>query len=354
MSATIPSKLREMIAGDTEVITVKGNDKNKPSRGNVKVRVVEGDTEEVLNDIKNVLERGKKVLVVRNTVGKAVETYQLLKNELHDILTDPSDALLIHSRFTVRDRREKESALERARLIVATQVVEAGLDMPNVGLVVTDIAPPLDALIQRIGRCARRPGEEGEGIVLMPMEDGIEPGKVVRGGFSELEKKIGRDSIVFATVVSTKEYSNNAVKVAEVHYGGEGKKDFVHVGDIGLARKILEGKQGRRNPKLPRNVYIIPPYSTAPYDPLVMLTTYDELSNLEEYLGGNTTKAREALDRVYRFHYENNIVPKEFASAYVYFRELRLFSAPPRIRTPLQARAVRDALPSKLGETGKA
>lgn len=324
MSATIPSKLREMIARDTEVITVKEIDKNKPSRGNVKVRVVEGDTAEVLNDIKNVLEQGKKVLVVRNTVGKAVETYQLLKNELHDILTAPSDVILIHSRFTVGDRREKERALDGARLIVATQVVEAGLDMPNVELVVTDIAP-LDALIQRIGRCARRPGEEGEGIVLIPVEDGIESEKVVKG-LSELEEKVGRDSIVFATVVSTKKYSDNTVKVAEIHYG-EGKKDFVHVGDISLARKILEGKKGRKNPKLPKEVYIIP-YSTAPYDPLVMLTTYDELSNLEKYLK-STTKAREALDRVYRFHYGNNIVPKEFASAYVYFRELRLFSAPP-------------------------
>ncbi|ASJ08820.1 CRISPR-associated helicase Cas3 [Thermococcus siculi] len=319
-SATIPSKLREMIVEGTEVITVEDGDKNKPSRGNVKVRVVEGDTAGVLNDIKKALEEGRKVLVVRNTVRKAVETYQFLKGELHDILIDPSDALLIHSRFTVGDRREKERALDSARLIVATQVVEAGLDLPNVGLVVTDIAP-LDALIQRIGRCARRPGEEGEGIVLLPVEDDIESEKVVRG-LSELKKKVGKDSVVFATVTNTKEYG----RVAEVHYG-EDKKDSVHVGDINLARKILGEKKGRRNPKLPKDLYIIP-YSTAPYDPLVLLTTYDELSNIEEYLN-NTAKAREALDKVYRFHYENNIIPREFASAYIYFKELKLFSAPP-------------------------
>ncbi|AAL80764.1 CRISPR-associated helicase Cas3' [Pyrococcus furiosus DSM 3638] len=317
MSATIPSKLREMIAGDTEVITVDKNDKNKPSRGNVKVRLVEGDITDVLNDIKKILKNGKKVLVVRNTVRKAVETYQVLKKKLNDTLANPSDALLIHSRFTIGDRREKERALDSARLIVATQVVEAGLDLPNVGLVVTDIAP-LDALIQRIGRCARRPGEEGEGIILIPVENCIEHEKIVRG-LSELMEKIGEDTVVFATVTSTNEYD----RVVEIHYG-EGKKNFVYVGDIDTARRVLEKK---RSKKLPKDLYIIP-YSVSPYDPLVLLTTYDELSKIGEYLA-DTTKARKALDRVYKFHYENNIVPKEFASAYIYFKELKLFSAPP-------------------------
>ncbi|WP_297068798.1 CRISPR-associated helicase Cas3' [Thermococcus sp.] len=325
MSATIPSKLREMITGNAKTITVEKGDKNRPSRGNVDIKVVEGDVIDVLGDIREALKEGKKVLVVRNIVARAVETYRFLRSELRDVM-DPSSVLLLHSRFTTGDRKEKENAIESAKLIVSTQVVEAGLDLPNVGLVVTNIAP-LDALIQRIGRCARRPSEKGEGIVLLPTEnEGIESEKIVKG-LSELKSRLNvRGEITFATVTTTKDYGNRAITVAEIYTEGDTKKGK-RVCDIKDAKKILEKKGGKRKAKLPKELYALP-YSAVPYDPLVLLTTYDELGDIKEYLS-DTERAREALNRVYRFHYENNIVPREFASAYVYFRELKLFSAPP-------------------------
>ena len=198
--------------------------------------------------------------------------------------------------------------------------------MPNVGLVVTDIAP-LDALIQRIGRCARRPGEKGQGIVLLPTEnEGIESKKIVKG-LSELKSRLNvRGEITFATVTTTKDYGNRAITVAEIYTERDTKKGK-RVCDVRDAKKILEKMGGKRKAKLPKELYALP-YSAVPYDPLVLLTTYDELGKIGEYLS-DTERARGALDRVYRFHYENNIVPREFASAYVYFRELKLFSAPP-------------------------
>ncbi len=338
MSATIPSKLKEMITGKAETITVERVDKKGPSRGNVGVRVVEGEVEDVLDDIRGALKEGRKVLVVRNTVAKAVETYELLKGQLAGIL-NPSEILLLHGRFTLRDRRKKEEAIESARLIVSTQVIEAGLDLSNIGLVVTDIAP-LDALIQRIGRCARRPGESGKGIILVPVEENISPERTVRG-FNGLEKKLQGKDVVFATINNERKIREKyGGKVAEITYKvekinepskksrkKENNEETAYVGDINNTKTILGEKKGKRKPQLPSGLYVLP-YSAVPYDPLVLLTTYDELDEIGEYLA-DTEKAREALDRVYRFHYENNIVPREFASAYVYFRGLKLFSAPP-------------------------
>ncbi|AEC52733.1 ATP-dependent RNA helicase, putative [Pyrococcus sp. NA2] len=317
MSATLPSKLRDMIAKNAKTINVDPSDEHKPSRGEVDVEIIEGDVVNVLEEIKRVLNEGKKVLVVHNTVSRAIETYEFLKEELKNELEDP-DILLIHSRFTLEDRKKKEKAIESARLIVSTQVIEAGLDLPNVGLVVTDIAP-LDAIIQRIGRCARRTGERGKGIILLPIikKDDISSMRIVRG-LSELKKTVGGD-IESATL-------NSGDRVVEVVCKVGSKTQSVYVSDI-TGIKERSGKKGAKSPK---DIYVLP-YSSLPYDPLILLTTYDELvysKNIRDYLE-DAEKARNALDRVYKFHYENNIVPREFASAYIYFKELKLFSAPP-------------------------
>jgi CRISPR-associated endonuclease/helicase Cas3 len=105
-------------------------------------------------------------LVVCNTVRRARDTYDELR------LLDPGQEIrLVHSRFrgTERDRWRREF-LDRThcgpdanRIIVATQVVEAGVDM-SAGCVVTELAP-WPNLVQRFGRCARY-GGEGRCIVV--------------------------------------------------------------------------------------------------------------------------------------------------------------------------------------------
>ncbi|NJE01774.1 CRISPR-associated helicase Cas3' [Thermococcus sp. JdF3] len=317
MSATIPTELRKLIAGESDIIGVEPEDRKKPERGRVKVRVSRGEFGNVIEDIKNALKNGKKVLVVRNTVERAVSTYLKLSELAEELGVKP---LLIHGRFTVGDRKKKERALDGASLIVATQVVEAGLDLPNIGLVVTDIAP-LDALIQRIGRCARRKGEEGEAIVLIE-ELNVGDFPNVRG-FSEvvkeIEKKIGGkvETEPFVEFENHKEYK----RVVKVIFDISGKKETRYVGTPSTIQNLGQRK------KPPKDLLVVP-YEAAPYDPLVLMLTHDELDSLEEYLY-DARLARNALDRVYRFHYANNLVPREFHSAYIYFRELKLFSAPP-------------------------
>jgi CRISPR-associated endonuclease/helicase Cas3 len=102
---------------------------------------------------------GRITLVVCNTVDRATETYQAL------VKAGRTEGVeLVHSRFRPAERESwRERFLTRDscrqgvdRIIVATQVVEAGVDISATCLV-TELAP-WSSLIQRFGRCARYGG----------------------------------------------------------------------------------------------------------------------------------------------------------------------------------------------------
>lgn len=116
-------------------------------------------------------------VVVCNTVARAQEIYQQLRQALRDKLDIPtSHLMLLHSRFTSEDRRAKSDQLEAWLgketwsnganpnvIVVATQVVEVGLNI-SAGVLHTELAPA-NALIQRFGRCARFAQQHGDVIV---------------------------------------------------------------------------------------------------------------------------------------------------------------------------------------------
>ena len=101
-------------------------------------------------------------LIVLNTVKNAVETWDALKAD--KALADAgTDIRLVHSRFRPAERERWSEFLHRAacapgtnRIVVATQVVEAGVDV-SASLLVTELAP-WTSLVQRFGRCARWSG----------------------------------------------------------------------------------------------------------------------------------------------------------------------------------------------------
>ncbi|WP_127841411.1 CRISPR-associated helicase Cas3' [Actinomyces wuliandei] len=144
------------------------------------------------------LAQGGCALVVRNTVRRAQETYEELREVLGEEVT------LNHARFTIADRLAKDADLlhrfgpprrhpERPHraVVVATQVVEQSLDV-DFDLLVTDLAP-VDLVLQRMGRLHRheraRPGPLGEPVCyldwlpfLRDPEPTVEPGaKAVYG-----------------------------------------------------------------------------------------------------------------------------------------------------------------------------
>lgn len=104
-------------------------------------------------------EHGRITLVVCNTVKRALETYNQLITKVKDTQVE-----LVHSRFRPVDREKwreqflsKESCSANAdRIIVSTQVVEAGVDI-SAGCLITELSP-WPSLVQRFGRCARYGG----------------------------------------------------------------------------------------------------------------------------------------------------------------------------------------------------
>ena len=92
---------------------------------------------------------GTLTLVVLNTVDAAQEVYKHLRG-------GPADCTLLHSRFRGIERtRLMADITDRPtdRIVVATQVVEAGIDL-NAAVLVTEAAP-WPSLVQRAGRCNR-------------------------------------------------------------------------------------------------------------------------------------------------------------------------------------------------------
>lgn len=104
-------------------------------------------------------EHGRITLVVCNTVDRASRTYEALEK-----LGVTEDLRLVHSRYRPHERTAWEAEfLGREacnqgvdRIIVATQVVEAGVDISATTLV-TELSP-WSSLVQRFGRCARYGG----------------------------------------------------------------------------------------------------------------------------------------------------------------------------------------------------
>ncbi|WP_042688049.1 CRISPR-associated helicase/endonuclease Cas3 [Methermicoccus shengliensis] len=162
MSATLPDvfieRVRERVerdGGKVEVVDVKDESEIK-SRRNRKVELINRTDEELAADIVlKEVESNRKLVVVVNTVERAQKLYLELKDRTE------VPVLLLHSRYLEKDRAEKEKFLEEIFgkssrgecIFISTQVVEVGMDISSPKIL--SEAAPVDALIQRAGRCAR-------------------------------------------------------------------------------------------------------------------------------------------------------------------------------------------------------
>lgn len=120
----------------------------------------------------------QRSLVVCNQVNHAQHVYQALRDQA---ALDGVTVRLLHSRFLKEDRQTHEDEVRRefqkdkarhtqpSMIVVATQVVEVGLDISCRALH-TALAPA-SAVLQRAGRCARYEGETGNVYVYAPGEE---------------------------------------------------------------------------------------------------------------------------------------------------------------------------------------
>ncbi|WP_448595886.1 DEAD/DEAH box helicase [Thermoflexus hugenholtzii] len=129
--------------------------------------------------LRHATEPEKRHRILERAVG-------VLREEMAGAPTDSPWVMLLHSRFERPHRQVKEAFLgaecgsEREKwqvgslIVVATQVVEVGLDITS-GVLHTELAPAASVL-QRAGRCARYPGERGEVYVYeVPARDDGKP-----------------------------------------------------------------------------------------------------------------------------------------------------------------------------------
>jgi CRISPR-associated endonuclease/helicase Cas3 len=124
-------------------------------------------------------------LAICNTVLRAQELFLQLKARVGN---HGPEVILLHSRFETEQRKQLSQTIEHELgpqqwqgnlyhgqnlIVVATQVVEVGLDI-SVHTLHTEIAPA-NSLIQRAGRCARFRQQQGR-VIIYPLPSG-EDGK---------------------------------------------------------------------------------------------------------------------------------------------------------------------------------
>lgn len=150
MTATLPTFLKDRIGaaiGDFAAVAAEEALFDAFQRHQLILR--KGLLSENLESVEKDLKENKSVLIVCNTVDQARAIFEYFEQKKDDIL-------LIHGRFTAKDRTRIEKQLHHypPQLLIGTQAIEVSLDI-DYDVIYTEPAP-LDALIQRFGRVNRR------------------------------------------------------------------------------------------------------------------------------------------------------------------------------------------------------
>ena len=185
LSATMPSFLIDLIAKNLStdglqppriIFPDEFQDRSIVEKKRHMLQLDQGLLLDQIGNIIKDMERGLNVLVVCNTVSSSQLVFSELRKTLSKNYSEESldceILMLMHSRFTRRDRTDKEVRLmnvrSRPKILVATQVIEVSLDISY------DVAymepAPIDASIQRMGR-VNRYGEKGEALIHLASEE---------------------------------------------------------------------------------------------------------------------------------------------------------------------------------------
>jgi CRISPR-associated endonuclease/helicase Cas3 len=158
MSATVPDGLLETVDNPTIGKTVEIRDDERVAELKIRLdaartirrlSVEPGNYTEIAAVARDRYRPETLTLVVLNTVDAAQQVYKKLRG-------GPYDCTLLHSRFRGIERGPRMAAVTGrpdGRIVVATQVVEAGVDL-SAALLITEAAP-WPSLVQRAGRCNR-------------------------------------------------------------------------------------------------------------------------------------------------------------------------------------------------------
>jgi len=186
-TATLPDAIKETIVHELKLSglerLIKEIIPSDSDRNFIKRKInVETIPDGIIEKTCQEAEHGR-VLVILNTVRKAVEIYEKLKQRLNNVI-------LLHSRLVECERSRRLTLVSSSDpvVLVATQVVEAGVDL-SFRVLITEAAPP-DSILQRAGRVARRGGEGWVYVSPLTKEgSSVYDGEIVDRTYVQLEKR---------------------------------------------------------------------------------------------------------------------------------------------------------------------
>jgi CRISPR-associated endonuclease/helicase Cas3 len=157
MSATLPSYLIRYLSEELELekASLKDFSLGYEKKRRIMWKYFEDKIDNHMEEMVREKSSGKKVLIIVNTVEKAIKLGRKLESEFK--LKYGEDFIVLHARFMYLDRREKEEWIEihkkNPHILIATQVCEISLDI-SYDFLFTELAS-VPALIQRFGRVNR-------------------------------------------------------------------------------------------------------------------------------------------------------------------------------------------------------
>lgn len=154
-----------------EILSNKGSYFKSLDRMNLRIRIQSPRTIPQLGEIllRKLREEPKDTLVVLNTIRAAEELYKFIRAPLGELDIEPfflSSHVIPQERLR---RIERIKASKNPKMVVSTQLVEAGVDL-DFQWVIRDLGP-LDTINQVAGRCNRNLGEQKGLVELILLAD---------------------------------------------------------------------------------------------------------------------------------------------------------------------------------------
>ncbi|MGB5793988.1 CRISPR-associated helicase Cas3', partial [Poseidonibacter sp.] len=209
MSASIPNQLKYLLGINHYPLI---SDKNMFAKKANEIIKIDEELDDNFDLIVNDFKTNKNILIIRNSVKSATDTYKKLRDD-YDI--NKNSLILYHSTFKKNDKNKKENLIfeklkkskeeNKPFILVATQIVEISLDI-DFDIMFTDNAP-IDSLIQRFGRVNRKKTISNKGKIYIFKYEKIFPYKaeylleltfnVIQNGYFEISKYVEWLNIVY-------------------------------------------------------------------------------------------------------------------------------------------------------------
>lgn len=149
MTATLPEAYKDKIKECNIDFKESNKDEQVEENKKIKLEIIKDDRDEIINIVDAALKNKNKVLIIRNTVDKAIETFNFIKQKPQ---FKNHEMNLLHSRFKFEDKMDKYKNIikQTGDVWISTQAVEISLDL-DFQVVISDNAP-MESIIQRMGR----------------------------------------------------------------------------------------------------------------------------------------------------------------------------------------------------------